>query len=47
MGDCNFVLAQGKTIECQVKANLRKLLLQSSIDLYNDGANLINCWGIV
>jgi ferredoxin len=40
------VLAQGKTIECESKANLRKILLQNGIDLYNGGAKVINCRGI-
>ncbi|BAZ40756.1 ferredoxin [Calothrix sp. NIES-4101] len=40
------VLAQGKTIECKVGANLRKVLLQNHIDLYNGGALVINCRGI-
>lgn len=40
------VLAQGKTIECDEKANLRKVLLHNSIDLYNNGALFINCRGI-
>jgi ferredoxin len=40
------VLAQGKTIECKKGANLRKVLLENSVDLYNGGANVINCQGI-
>lgn len=40
------VLAQGKTIECNTRANLRKVLLSNGIDLYNGGANVINCRGI-
>ncbi len=40
------VLAQGKTIECDERANLRKVLLHNGIDLYNGGASLINCRGI-
>lgn len=40
------LLAQGQTIECDRNVNLRKILLQNGIDLYNDGANLINCRGI-
>lgn len=40
------VLAQGKTIECEKKANLRKVLLHNGIDLYNGGASFINCRGI-
>lgn len=40
------VLAQGKTIECDRQANLRKILLQNGVDLYNGGAKVINCRGI-
>jgi ferredoxin len=40
------VLAQGKTIECYARANLRKVLLENGIDLYNGGAKVINCRGI-
>lgn len=40
------VLAEGKTIECVNKSNLRTILLQNGIDLYNDGAKVINCRGI-
>lgn len=40
------VLAQGKTIECDRCANLRKVLLHNGIDLYNGGALFINCRGI-
>jgi len=36
------VLAQGKTIECDERANLRKVLLHNGIDLYNGGASFIN-----
>jgi hypothetical protein len=37
------VLAQDKTIECDRCTNLRKVLLQNGIDLYNGGALFINC----
>ncbi|MBD0302972.1 MAG: 2Fe-2S iron-sulfur cluster binding domain-containing protein, partial [Tolypothrix sp. T3-bin4] len=40
------VLAQGKTIECDERANLRKVLLHNGIDLYNGSALFINCRGI-
>ncbi len=40
------VLAQSKTIECVLEANLRKVLLQGDIDLHNNGAKVINCRGI-
>ena len=38
-----LVIAQGKTIDCVQGANLRKVLLQNGIDLYNGGATVINC----
>ncbi|MBW4499799.1 MAG: (2Fe-2S)-binding protein [Scytonema hyalinum WJT4-NPBG1] len=38
--------AQGKTIECVRGANLRQILLQNGVDLYNSGAKVINCRGI-
>ncbi|MDF5708568.1 MAG: hypothetical protein PUP90_13000 [Nostoc sp. S4] len=41
------VLAQGKTIKFKQASNLRKILHQNSIDLYNDGAKVINCRVIV
>jgi ferredoxin len=41
-----YVLAKGKTIECVLEANLRKILLQADIDLNNNGAKVINCRGI-
>lgn len=37
------VQAQGKTIECVRGANLRQILLQNGLDLYNSGAKVINC----
>lgn len=39
------VFAQGKTIECPEGANLRKVLLDNSVDLYNGNAKVINCLG--
>ncbi|MGB6169484.1 MAG: 2Fe-2S iron-sulfur cluster-binding protein [Geitlerinemataceae cyanobacterium] len=36
----------GKTIVCDEGANLRKILLEHGIALYNGNANLINCRGI-
>lgn len=38
--------AQGKTFECEVGANLRQVLLDHGIPLYNGNARLINCRGI-
>lgn len=40
------VTAQGKTFECESGANLRKVLLNNGIDLYNGQSKLINCRGI-
>lgn len=40
------VTAQGKTFECLQGANLRQVLLENGIDLYNGQAKLINCHGI-
>ena len=40
------VVAQGKTIECERGANLRQVLLESDVNLYNGGAQVINCHGI-
>ncbi|EKV03304.1 ferredoxin [Leptolyngbya sp. PCC 7375] len=40
------VTAQGQTFECETGANLRRVLLDNDIALYNGNANLINCRGI-
>ncbi|GET41526.1 putative hydrogenase component [Microseira wollei NIES-4236] len=40
------VTAQGKTVTWEVGANLRQVLLQNKIDLYNGQAKSINCRGI-
>ncbi|OKH31868.1 (2Fe-2S)-binding protein [[Phormidium ambiguum] IAM M-71] len=40
------VTAQGKTFECASGANLRKVLLENGIPLYNGQAALMNCRGI-
>ncbi|NJN91247.1 MAG: (2Fe-2S)-binding protein [Leptolyngbyaceae cyanobacterium RM2_2_4] len=40
------VTAQGKTFECEMGANLRQVLLQQGVDLYNGQAAVINCHGI-
>lgn len=39
------VSAQGKTFTCERGANLRKVLLDNGIDLYNGNAKVINCLG--
>ncbi|AFY66000.1 2Fe-2S iron-sulfur cluster-binding protein [Geitlerinema sp. PCC 7407] len=40
------VTAQGKTFECDRGANLRQVLLQNGVALYNGQAKVINCHGI-
>ncbi len=40
------VKAQGKTITCDRGANLRQVLLDNGIELYNGNAKMINCMGI-
>ena len=40
------VIAQGKTIDCKMGANLRRVLMKHQVDLYNGKATLINCRGI-
>ncbi|MEM9119587.1 MAG: 2Fe-2S iron-sulfur cluster-binding protein [Cyanobacteria bacterium P01_F01_bin.56] len=40
------VRAQGRTFECELGANLRKVLLRHGVDLHNGQSKLINCRGI-
>jgi ferredoxin len=40
------ITAQGKTFECPAGANLRQVLLQNGVDLYNAQAQVINCHGL-
>ncbi|MDR9402223.1 MAG: 2Fe-2S iron-sulfur cluster-binding protein [Halothece sp. Uz-M2-17] len=40
------VTAQGKTFTCDQGANLRKVLLDNNIDVYNGNARVINCRGL-
>ena len=40
------VTAQGKTFECESGSNLRKVLLDHGVELYNVNAKIINCMGI-
>ncbi|MDX2099813.1 MAG: 2Fe-2S iron-sulfur cluster-binding protein [Leptolyngbyaceae cyanobacterium bins.59] len=40
------VTAQGKTFECPSGANLRQVLLEQGISLYNGNSAFINCHGI-
>ncbi len=37
---------QGKTINCNQGANLRQVLLENKLNLYNGNAKYINCMGI-
>ena len=41
-----IIIAQGKTIEGDRYCNLRRLLLDNQVDLYNGNARVINCRGI-
>jgi ferredoxin len=40
------ITAQGKEFDCEMGANLRRVLLDHDIDLYNGNAKIINCMGI-
>lgn len=40
------IRVEGKTIICYRGANLRKVLLENGIELYNGKAKIINCMGI-
>lgn len=40
------VTAHGKTFECKSDSNLRKVLLENDIELYNGNSKIINCMGI-
>ncbi|MEQ9357444.1 2Fe-2S iron-sulfur cluster-binding protein [Coleofasciculus chthonoplastes] len=40
------VTAQGKTFSCDPGSNLRKVLLEHGVALYNGNAKIINCMGI-
>ncbi|MBD1924281.1 (2Fe-2S)-binding protein [Microcoleus sp. FACHB-831] len=40
------VTAQGKTMMCDRQSNLRKVLMDNGIELYNNNAKIINCMGI-
>ncbi len=40
------ITAQGKTIQCETGANLRRVLLDNGVDLYNGQAKVINCRAI-
>jgi ferredoxin len=40
------VTAQGKSFTCETGANLRQVLIDNGVDLYNGNAKFINCMGI-
>jgi ferredoxin len=40
------VTAQGKNFTCEAGANLRQVLMDNGVDLYNGNARIINCMGI-
>jgi ferredoxin len=40
------VTAQGKNFTCETGANLRRVLLDNGVDLYNGNAKFINCMSI-
>jgi ferredoxin len=40
------VTAQGRSFTCETGANLRQVLLEQGIDLYNGNAKFINCMSI-
>jgi ferredoxin len=40
------VTAQGKSFTCKTGANLRQVLLEQGVDLYNGNAKFINCMSI-
>ncbi|MGB3137056.1 MAG: 2Fe-2S iron-sulfur cluster-binding protein [Nodosilinea sp.] len=40
------ITIQGKTMQCDSGANLRRVLLDHGVDLYNGQAQVINCRGI-
>ncbi len=40
------VFAQGKVIVCNTGDNLRQVLLNNDINLYNGNASVINCHGL-
>jgi ferredoxin len=39
------IMAEGKSFEVPVGANLRESLLDRNINLYNSGAAILNCHG--
>lgn len=41
-----IITVQGKTLTCEIGANLRKVLLKHEINLHNGQSKIINCRGI-
>ena len=41
-----IVRAEGKSIDCSIGANLRQVLLEHEVALYNGGSKIINCHSI-
>ncbi len=41
-----IVRAEGKSIDCSIGANLRQVLLEHEVALYNGGSKVINCHSI-
>lgn len=39
------IMAEGKSFEVPIAANLRESLLDQDIELYNSGAKILNCHG--
>jgi ferredoxin len=40
------VQAEGKTFTCESGANLRQVMLDNGIDVYNGAASVVNCHGL-
>lgn len=40
------ILAQGKTMTCDRGANLRAVLINHGVDLYNGASSIVNCRGL-
>ncbi len=40
------IKAEGKTLTCEQGANLRQVLLDNGVNLYNGAASTINCHGL-
>lgn len=40
------IKAEGKTLTCETGANLRQVLLDNGVNVYNGAASVINCHGL-